>query len=83
MIAQPIQSQPIVDDEGKMTVLFGRLMQSLVQLQILTGTGSPEGVVSAKITQQYMDLTGSSGSILYIKKLPDIGGDRSMGWVAV
>ncbi|MES2367707.1 MAG: hypothetical protein V4563_17655 [Pseudomonadota bacterium] len=83
MIAQPIQSQPIVDDEGKMLQQFARLIQSLVQLQILTGIGSPEGVVSAKITTLYMDSVGSSGSILYLKRDADIGGDRSQGWIAV
>jgi hypothetical protein len=49
----------------------------------MSGAGSPEGVVQAQPTALYMDTTGSSGSILYIKQLPAIAGDRRAGWILV
>lgn len=52
-------------------------------LQIIIGQGSPEGVIQSRQGAQYMDETASTGSILYIKKLSDIGGDKSLGWVLV
>jgi len=46
---------------------------------VLTGSGSPEGVLEAEPTQMYMDTLGSAESILYIKKT----GTGSTGWVLV
>mgnify|MGYP000019854608 CR=1 FL=1 len=78
-------NEPLVDEEGK--VVRGRaqeLMRELVQLSILTGTGSPEGVIEAKITTLYMATDGTAGNILYVKKAADDGaGDRSGGWILV
>lgn len=47
--------------------------------EILTGTGSPEGVIEAEPTQLYMDESGSAGNILYIKKT----GTGDTGWILV
>ncbi len=47
------------------------------------GAGSPEGVVEARITSQYMDTTGTAGSILYVKRDQDVAGDRKKGWILV
>jgi|TARA_R110000744_G_scaffold16240_1_gene44863 hypothetical protein len=83
-IAQLPTNVPLVDSEGK--VKRGRaqqLLRELVQLNILTGSGSPEGVIQAKITTLYMNTAGTAGSILYIKKLADISGDISQGWILV
>jgi hypothetical protein len=49
----------------------------------ITGAGSPEGVVEAVQFSLYLDTTGSAGSIQYRKMQPEIGGDRSKGWIAV
>ena len=49
----------------------------------ITGVGSPEGVVQARQFQLYINTTGTTGTLLYIKMQPDIGGDRKQGWVAV
>jgi hypothetical protein len=46
-----------------------------------TGVGSPEGVVVAPQYSEYINTTGSAGAIKWIKMQPDIGGDRSQGWV--
>jgi len=55
-----------------------------VQLRgLLIGIGSPEGVVEAQQGQEYMDEEGLAGAVKYIKQLPDILGDRKLGWVAI
>lgn len=46
---------------------------------VLSGTGSPEGVLSADPRQMYMDESGTAGSILYIKKT----GTGNTGWILV
>ncbi len=74
---------PIVDADGNMAKAFQDYMNVLAGNIPIVGTGSPEGVVEARQFSQYVDSTGSTGTILYIKKLTDIGGDRSMGWILV
>jgi hypothetical protein len=49
----------------------------------LTGSGSPEGVVEARQFSLYINETGSSGTLLYIKIQPEIAGNKKQGWVAV
>ena len=46
---------------------------------VLSGTGSPETVVTAVPKQMYMDDSGTAGSILYIKKT----GTAKTGWILV
>lgn len=58
-------------------------MSQITDLDIIIGTGSPEGVVIARQGREYMDDAGSAGAIKYIKKLADIGGDRSQGWILI
>lgn len=45
--------------------------------------GTPEGNVTAEQYQFLINTTGASGTLLYIKMLSDIGGNKSLGWVAV
>lgn len=76
-------AQPIVDDSGKMAQAF-RTWTLDASLSIpIVGTGSPEGLVSARQFQLYIDSTGSAGSIEYRKMLAEIGGDRTQGWILV
>lgn len=76
-------AQPIVDDTGKMTQVF-RTWTLDASLSIpVVGAGSPEGLVQARQYQLYIDSTGAAGAIEYRKMLPDIGGDRSKGWILV
>ena len=59
---------------------FLELITSHVNLNtVLSGTGSPEGVVEAEPTQLYMDDSGSTGNILYVKK----SGTSDTGWELV
>ena len=84
MIEQWPRNQAFVDKEGRINK--GRatdLVQQLVNLSILTGEGTPEGNVVAEQTRLYMDTLGTAGNILYIKRDPDIAGDRSQGWILV
>ena len=82
MIKQFPRSRDFIVD-GKLTERALKLIQLLVQLDILEGAGSPETVVEAKVRTLYMDTAGSAGSIMYVKKLADISGDRTKGWILI
>jgi hypothetical protein len=82
-IITPIASQPIIELDGTMAEPFRFWAQQITGLQILTGSGSPEGVVSAPITTLYMNTAGTAGSILYIKKLAAVTTDPTTGWILV
>lgn len=75
--------QPVVDDKGRPTQRLQSFSEDVFNMRTLTGVGSPEGVIEAAITVQYMDTAGGVGTILYIKKLSNIGGDRTKGWILV
>ena len=83
MIKQLVKGIPFVDKEGVLLERPHRTLQEVVQLDILSGSGSPEGVVEAAPRRLYMDTGGSAGSILYIKKSAAIAGDRTTGWILV
>jgi len=83
LINQLIRSLPISDDDNEMSQRFYSWTQAITNLQILTGSGSPESVVVATETTLYMNTAGAAGNILYIKKLSDVAGDRSQGWILV
>ena len=85
MITQFPANERLTDKNGRLE--RGRaqeLVRELVQLSILTGSGSPEGVIEAKITTLYMNTAGTAGSILFIKRDADDGaGDRKSGWILI
>ena len=83
MIVAPRASEAIVKQDGTMHNAFRRFTLQISRLGIMTGTGSPEGVVEALQTQEYMDETGTAGAIKYIKRDADIGGDKTQGWILV
>lgn len=83
MINQLNAAQPIVDDSGTMTQQMRTFAQQNTDNSLIIGIGSPESVVSANQGRIYMNSSGTTGSILYTKKLADIGGDISQGWVLV
>jgi len=74
---------PIVYDNGTMQEPFRKQMDVLNNGLPVLGDGSPEGVVSAPIYSLYIDRTGIAGAIEYRKMLPDVGGDKTQGWLAV
>jgi len=82
-IVPPQATAPIVDENGVMDDVFQRWVTQMTRLDLIVGTGSPEGVIEATVGREYLDDTGLAGAVKFIKQLPDIGGDRTQGWVAV
>ena len=76
-------AQPIVEPDGTMAQPFRQFTQDARLSIPIVGRGSPEGVVEARQYSLYIDSTGTTGSIEYRKMLPDIGGDKTQGWIAV
>ena len=76
-------SFPIADDKRVMNDAFRIWVQQVTQRGLLIGTGSPEGVIEAQQGMEYMDETGLTGAVKFIKQSADIAGDRTMGWVAI
>jgi len=75
--------KPIVDENGHPGDEFYRWMTDITRLDLLVGTGSPEGVIEATVGREYLDDAGVAGAVKYIKQLADIAGDRTKGWVAI
>ena len=48
----------------------------------IVGTGTPEGVIEAPQYSEYTDETTPATPVIYRKMLPEIGGDRSKGWIS-
>lgn len=83
MIIPPTATSPIVLDNGTMSQQFRLWTVAVSDMSLIIGTGPPEGVVPAKQGREYMDVSGTTGSIKYIKKYSDIGGDRTLGWILI
>ena len=82
-ITPPDANRPILNDDNTMEQAFRAWANNLTRLALITGTGSPEGAVSALQGSQYMDEAGTTGAIKYIKRDSDVGGDTSQGWILV
>ena len=77
-------TRPVIDANGVLTQEARLFFNDVTALVMITGNGSPENVVeSLKTGVLYTDLDGTTGSILYVKKLSDIGGDTKQGWILV
>lgn len=72
------RNNAVTDKDGKPLQKLQLFGEQCAALEILSGVGSPEGVVSAKMKRQYMEETTGQ---LYIKRVNDVGGDTTMGWV--
>jgi len=73
----------LVKENRVATKVFRTFLNKVAALSIIEGDGSPEGTVDAGVTRLYMDISGTPGSILYIKKLEDIGNDTTKGWILI
>lgn len=82
-ITTPDSASPLVDPEGRATDEFQRYLDQVTQLDLIVGTGSPEGNIEANVGREYLDDAGAAGAVKFIKQLADIGGDKSQGWVAI
>jgi hypothetical protein len=54
-------------------------VNALDDARVLTGVGSPEGVVTASVGQLYTDTAGGAGTTLYVK---ESGVNTKTGWAA-
>ena len=82
-IIAPAELIAMVTEQGLMTTEVSDFFTIVADLAIASGSGSPETVLSARQEKLYMDTAGTAGNILYIKKLTDIGGDTTQGWILV
>ncbi len=77
------RNSQLVDRNGYLTLRGAEWVEAIttqVNLNtVLSGTGSPEGVVEAEPTRLYMDDSGTAGNILYVKK----SGTGNTGWILV
>jgi len=73
----------LVDERGFLTTRGANFIEELVrqvnQNEVASGSGSPEGVVTANPKKLYMDEGGTAGNILYVKKT----GTGDTGWILV
>jgi hypothetical protein len=76
-------SFPIVDATARTTPAFQKWMAGVDLGTPILGIGSPEGVQDAPQFSLYIDKTGTTGSILFIKMQPSIAGDTKQGWILV
>ena len=82
-VIQPTTDRPIIEEDGSQSVQMRAWTQIITNQSLIIGTGSPESVVEATQGAAYMNDAGVSGTMLYIKRDNDIGGDTSQGWVLV
>ena len=76
-------AQPITREDGTMEQPFRQWTQDATLSIPIVGVGSPEGAVEARQYSLYINSAGGAGAIQYRKMLPDVGGDRSLGWILV
>lgn len=73
----------LVDERGVASQEMRSWTNEVSKQLTITGTGTPEGVIEAEVTAEYMDLSGVAGAIKYIKRNSDIGGDKTLGWILI
>ena len=82
-ILTPTATRPILNEDLTATVEHSLWMQKVTDRSSIVGSGSPEGVVSAEQGASYIDETGISGAVFFVKQLSDILGDKTKGWYQV
>ncbi len=80
---QPNSDRPLLKEDGSPATQLNSWFKIMSDRALIVGTASPETVVEANQGAIYMDDTGTAGSILYIKRNTDIGGDKKQGWILV
>jgi hypothetical protein len=68
-----------VTDAAALNNTVTALSATVTQYAVKSGSGSPEGVLTAEPTVMYMDTAGGAGTILYIKQT----GSGNTGWILV
>ena len=76
-------SSSLMREDGSLQPAFQLFSQSLANRALIISSGSPDGVIEANKGALYMDDTGVTGAILYVKKNTDVAGNKTQGWVLV
>jgi hypothetical protein len=83
-ISELSTDRPIVEENGSLTLQSRAFFRTITQQALIIGSGNPEGVVEGEVGSSYLDSSGVTGAILYIKRDSDDGvGDKSIGWILV
>ena len=82
-INQLSSNRPIIDENGFQTKEFRLWINQVTNNGLIVGNGSPNGVIEASQGAEYADLSGTTGSIKYIKLQADVAGDKTQGWVLI
>ena len=72
-------SQKKITENNLQTLEARSFFQQLAKRVSIIGSGNPEGAVEATQGAIYVD-EDSSSTTLYVKRLNDIGGDKTQGW---
>ena len=77
------RSSALTKDDGLTTIRGHEFIEELTrqvnQNTPATGTGSPEGVLTAAVGKFYIDDAGGPGTVLYVKQ----SGTGNTGWILV
>ena len=73
----------VVEDDGVASKELRLWAIAITERILILGQGSPEGVVEARVGREYADTDGTTGTIKYFKKLDNISGDKSQGWILI
>lgn len=76
-------SNAIVDPDRTPTQVMREWALRVSNNSPIVNTGSPEGNVLAPQYTLYIDETVPTAPVQYRKMLPEIGGDRKKGWIAL
>ena len=76
-------STSIVDENGKPTAQMQVFFLQVQQQGLLIGQSTPFNTLIAPQGSFYMDETAAPGSILWVKQVDNIGGDKTKGWIAL
>lgn len=84
-ITPPEGTRPIVLEDLTQHEIFRDWAREITQevnfRSLITGSGSPEGIVSARKGKEYFDDTGAPSNNRYTKQVNDVAGDETLGWI--
>ena len=76
-------AQPIIEEDGTMSQVFRSWAIAVTNAMPMVGTGSPEGLIEALQYSLYIDETIPLAPVQYRKMLPEIAGNRKLGWASL
>ena len=82
-VVQPSSDRPLLSENGAPATQLNSWLKVVTDGALIIGTGSPETVVEAPQGASYMNDAGTTGTLLYLKRDADIGGDKTQGWLLV